>query len=125
MIKLGTLNGWESLYRGEVKVEELGELLRPKTFRRNVPVPETKVKIDNETSERFTIIEVSTVDRLGVLYTITKVLLDLGTRLRRAIIATEGNRVIDSFYITDINYKKLEDQHRLERIMEKIKKVLK
>ena len=114
----------EDLYRGEVKVEELGGLLRPKTFRRNVPVPETKVKIDNETSEKFTIVEVSTVDRLGVLYTITKVLLDLGTRLRRAIIATEGNRVIDSFYITDINYKKLEDQRQLERIRERIKEVL-
>ncbi len=114
----------EDLYRGEVKVEELGGLLRPKTFRRNVPVPETKVKIDNETSEKFTVVEVSTVDRLGVLYTITKVLLDLGTRLRRAIIATEGNRVIDSFYITDINYKKLEDQRQLERIRERIKEVL-
>ncbi len=114
----------EDLYRGEVKVEELGGLLRPKTFRRSLPVPETKVKIDNETSEKFTIVEVSTVDRLGVLYTITKVLLDLGTRLRRAIITTEGNRVIDSFYITDINYKKFEDLRQLERIIERIKEVL-
>ena len=112
------------LYAGKVKVEELGELLRPKTFRRNVPQPETKVKIDNQTSEKFTIVEVSTADRLGVLYTITKVLLDLNTRLRRAIITTEGNRVIDSFYITDINYNKLTDPEELEKLKERLLQVL-
>ena len=112
------------LYAGRVNVEELGNLLKPKTFRRNVPLPETKVKIDNRTSDKFTIVEVSTADRLGVLYTITKVLLDLGTRLRRAIIATEGNRVIDSFYITDIDYRKIEDSDKLNRIKESIVRAL-
>ncbi len=112
------------LYAGRVRVEELGELLKPKTFRRNIPLPETKVKIDNETSEKFTVVEVSTADRLGVLYTITKVLLDLGTRLRRAIITTEGNRVIDSFYITDMDYRKIEDSQRLEMIKKRIREAL-
>ena len=108
------------LYEGRLNVEEFGNLLKPKTFRRNVPLPETKVKIDNKTSENHTIVEVSTYDRLGVLYTITKVLLELNTRLRRAIIATEGNRVIDSFYITDINYNKIEDGELLEELKKRI-----
>jgi len=110
----------KELYEGRLRVEEFGNLLKPKTFRRNVPLPETKVKIDNKTSENHTIVEVSTHDRLGVLYTITKVLLELNTRLRRAIIATEGNRVIDSFYITDINYKKIEDEELLNNLKERI-----
>jgi [protein-PII] uridylyltransferase len=108
------------LYEGRLNVEEFGNLLKPKTFRRNVPLPETKVKIDNKTSENHTIVEVSTYDRLGVLYTITKVLLELNTRLRRAIIATEGNRVIDSFYITDINYNKIENGELLEELKKRI-----
>ncbi|WP_456419641.1 [protein-PII] uridylyltransferase [Thermovibrio sp.] len=108
------------LYEGKLNVEEFGNLLKPKTFRRNVPLPETKVKIDNKTSENYTIVEVSTYDRLGVLYTITKVLLEQKTRLRRAIIATEGNRVIDSFYITDMDYKKIEDEERLKKLEKEI-----
>ncbi len=112
------------LYRGNLKVEEFGNLLRSKTFRSTLPLPETKVKVDNSSSDSFTVVEVSTYDRLGVLYTITKVLLELNTRLRRAIIATEGNRVIDSFYITDINYNKIEDEGKIEEIKERIMQAL-
>ncbi|MEO2066045.1 MAG: [protein-PII] uridylyltransferase, partial [Desulfurobacteriaceae bacterium] len=114
----------KELYRGELQVDKFDSILKPKTFRRNLPLPETKVKIDNKTSEDFTIVEVSTYDRLGVLYMITKVLIEQETRLRRAIIATEGNRVIDSFYITDINYRKIEDQEKLKRIEEEIIKAI-
>jgi len=114
----------EKLYREKLNVEELGELIKPKSFRRNVPLPESKVKVDNETSERHTIVEVSTYDRLGILYAITKVLLEEKTRLRRAIITTEGNRVIDSFYITDMEYRKITDSERLEKLKEKILKVI-
>ncbi|WP_456435744.1 [protein-PII] uridylyltransferase [Thermovibrio ammonificans] len=114
----------KAFYEGKFKVEELGELLKPKTFRRSVPLPETKVKVDNETSDKYTIVEVSTHDRLGVLYTITKVLLEEQTRLRRAIITTEGNRVIDSFYITDMDYKKVTDPQKLLQIKERIVEAL-
>jgi [protein-PII] uridylyltransferase len=116
----------EKLYSGEFSVEDLpGDLIKPKTFRKNVPLPENKVKVDNQTSDRYTIIEVSTYDRLGVLYAITKVLLDMDTRLRRAIISTEGNRVIDSFYITDMDYQKITDENRLKEIKERILEVIK
>ncbi len=114
----------KELYEGRLKVEEFGNLLRSKTFRSTLPLPETKVKVDNSSSENFTVVEVSTYDRLGVLYTITKVLLELNTRLRRAIIATEGNRVIDSFYITDINYRKIEDEEMIRELKERITKAL-
>jgi [protein-PII] uridylyltransferase len=98
--------------------------MKPKSFRRSVPLPANKVKIDNKTSDKYTIVEVSTYDRLGVLYAITKVLLDMKTRLRRAIIATEGNRVIDSFYITDMEYKKITDEQFLKELKERILQVI-
>jgi len=110
----------QKLYEGTFSVDNLKNLLKPKTFRRNLPLPETKVKVDNRTSDNYTIVEVSTYDRLGVLYAITKVLLEEQTRLRRAIITTEGNRAIDSFYITDMDYSKITDEKRLERIKKRI-----
>jgi [protein-PII] uridylyltransferase len=116
----------DELYKGTVDVESLVEgKLEPKSFRTKVPKPETKVKFDNRTSEKFTIVEVSTYDRIGVLYAITKQLLLANTRLRMAKIATEGNRVIDAFYITDINYKKITDEEKLNEIREKIFQALK
>jgi len=115
----------DELYEGKVDVESLLDgKLKPKSFRTKVPKPETKVKFDNETSERFTIVEVSTFDRIGVLYAITRELLLSNTRLRMAKIATEGNRVIDTFYITDINYRKIDDREKLELIRERIVKSL-
>ncbi|MEO2068292.1 MAG: [protein-PII] uridylyltransferase [Desulfurobacteriaceae bacterium] len=116
----------KELYEGTFDPDNLPQsLMKPKTFRKNVPMPINKVKIDNKTSDKYTIVEVSTYDRLGVLYAITKILIDMNTRLRRAIIATEGNRVIDSFYVTDIDYKKIEDEKLLEKIKERILEVVK
>jgi len=112
------------LYKGVFDFSEIEFEMKPKTFRRNVPVPETKVKVDNTSSDRYTIVEVSTLDRLGVLYTITKILLEEGTRLRRALITTEGNRVIDTFYITDMNYEKIKDKGRIERLKDRIEEAL-
>ena len=115
----------EKLYCEKISPENLSKnLIKPKTFRKNIPLPENKVKIDNVTSDRYTIIEVSTHDRLGILYAITKVLLDMNTRLKRAIISTEGNRVIDSFYVTDINYRKITDENTLKKIKQKILKTI-
>ncbi len=115
----------EKLYLGEFDPDDLPQdLMKPKSFRRSVPLPANKVKIDNKTSDKYTIVEVSTYDRLGVLYAITKVLLDMKTRLRRAIIATEGNRVIDSFYITDMEYKKITDEQFLKELKERILQVI-
>ncbi len=115
----------EKLYEGKLNFDEIEVVIRPKTFRRNVPIPETKVKVDNKTSEKYTIVEVSTYDRLGVLYTITKILLEERTRLRRALITTEGNRVIDSFYITDMEYRKITDEKKISSLKERIEGTIK
>ncbi len=113
------------VYSEDLKVEKLlKKPFKPKTFRKTTPKPETKVKIDNLSSENFTVLEVSTYDRLGVLYAITKELMKLKTRIRRALIATEGERVIDTFYITDLEGRKITSPKRLQKIEQSIKGVL-
>ncbi|WP_456437875.1 [protein-PII] uridylyltransferase [Desulfurobacterium sp.] len=116
----------KKVYRDEIVVEELlKNPFKNKGFRSNLPKPATKVKFDNKTSEKYTIVEVSTWDRLGLLYAITRELVNAGTKLRRAIISTEGNRVIDSFYITDMEHNKITDEGKLNEIRERILTVLK
>ncbi len=82
------------------------------------------VEFDNDTSDSFTIIDISAQDRVGFLYQVTKMLYDLNLDIGSAKIVTEGARVMDSFYITDLLHKKITDGVRLERIKEALITVL-
>jgi [protein-PII] uridylyltransferase len=61
----------------------------------------TQVRIDNSTSERYTIVDVFAEDRTGLLYTITHSLYELGLSVSLAKIATHLDQVVDVFYVTD------------------------
>ena len=60
-----------------------------------------EVRIDNEMSDRCTVIEVFTVDRRGLLYRLARALHDLGLVIRFAKIGTYLDQVVDVFYVTD------------------------
>jgi [protein-PII] uridylyltransferase len=66
-----------------------------------VPAVPAELKIDNGVSHDFTVVEVITEDRPGVLYAITHTLAGEGLDIHRSKIATEANRVIDVFYVRD------------------------
>jgi [protein-PII] uridylyltransferase len=76
----------------------------------------TQVRVDNSTSERFTIVDVFATDRMGLLYTITRTLFELGLSVSLAKIGTYLDQVVDVFYVTDQAGKKIEEEDRLERI---------
>ena len=96
-------------------------LLHPRSF----PAAITPaVAFDNETSEIFTIIDITARDRVGFLYRVTKTLYDLNLDIGSAKIVTEGSRVMDSFYVTDLFREKIDDVGRLEKIRETLMKVI-
>lgn len=66
-----------------------------------------KIKIRFEEHDKYTIIDVSAPDRLGLLYQITKSMTDVGLNIYFAKISTKGDDVIDSFYTLDRNLKKI------------------
>jgi [protein-PII] uridylyltransferase len=76
----------------------------------------TRVRTDNSTSDRYTIIDVFAADRLGLLYRITRTLFELGLSVSLAKIATHLDQVLDVFYVTDQRGRKIEDPRRLEEI---------
>jgi [protein-PII] uridylyltransferase len=59
------------------------------------------------------------------LYHVAKTLYDLNLDIGSAKIVTEGARVMDSFYVTDLLLKKITDSVRLERIKTALLEVLK
>ena len=65
------------------------------------PAARTQVNTDNSTSSHFTIIDVITLDRTGLLYAITRTLFEMGLSVWRAKIGTYLDQVVDVFYVTD------------------------
>ena len=62
----------------------------------------THIVFDNEGSEIYTIIEVDTRDRPGLLYDLTRTLAANNVYIASAVIATFGEQVVDTFYVKDM-----------------------
>jgi [protein-PII] uridylyltransferase len=76
----------------------------------------TRVRTDNSTSDRFTIFDIFSHDRLGLLYTIARTFFEMGVSISLAKIGTYLDQVVDVFYVTDQSGKKIEDEARLQEI---------
>ena len=62
----------------------------------------THIMFDNDGSELYTIIEVDTRDRPGLLYDLTRTLATANVYIASAVIATYGEKVVDTFYVKDM-----------------------
>jgi len=70
---------------------------RPGTF-----ALQPEVSINNQWSNVYTVVEVSGLDRPGLLYELTTTLSKLNLNIASAHVATFGERVVDVFYVTDL-----------------------
>ena len=87
--------------KGEIDVEDELKKKHVRLSRRErVLRIEPKVTLNNYISDRYSVIEVKAQDRLGLLYEIAKVLSSLNLYIHMAKVSTEGNRAVDTFYVT-------------------------
>ena len=63
---------------------------------------EPEINVNNEWSNRYTVIEVTGLDRPGLLYELTSTLSKLSLNITSAHVATFGERAVDVFYVTDL-----------------------
>lgn len=78
----------------------------------------TSIRFDNEASERRTVIEIETEDRVGLLFVISQSLAKLGLDISTARIQTEKGAAIDSFYVRDTNRQKVMSPDR-QKVIER------
>jgi [protein-PII] uridylyltransferase len=108
----------ERTFAGEVVASDaLQDRDKLKKRERPFKVP-TSITFDNEGSEIYTIIEVDTRDRPGLLYDLTRTLAANNIYIASAVIATFGVQVVDTFYVKDMFGLKLhsvQKQQALER----------
>jgi [protein-PII] uridylyltransferase len=67
------------------------------------PAVPTEVLIDDRASPRHTVVEVFAKDRPGLLYTLARALHELGLSIALSKINTEGTRVADVFYVSELD----------------------
>ncbi|HET8936557.1 MAG TPA: ACT domain-containing protein, partial [Polyangiales bacterium] len=79
------------------------------------PVP-TEIAVENRSSDRYTIIEVITQDKPGVLFALSHTLHQLGLSIVFAKVNTEGNRVVDIFYVTELDETKIRSRERVAQV---------
>ena len=75
-----------------------------------------EVWIDNNASDQCTLVEVFTFDRTGLLYDLARRLHDLALIIHHAKIGTSVDQVVDVFYVTDRQGRKVLDQRRLDEV---------
>jgi len=88
---------------GEVGI---GELLQS----HRKPLKEQTIytaKIDENASERFSLLEVSAPDETGVVYRLARAISALGWNIHAARLSVWGSRARDAFYITDLDGRKV------------------
>jgi [protein-PII] uridylyltransferase len=74
------------------------------------------VEVSNTLSEKFTVIEVSGLDRTGLLHQLTRAISDLNLTIGSAHIGTYGEKAVDVFYVTDLTGHKIEAKARQRAI---------
>nr|WP_245629292.1 [protein-PII] uridylyltransferase [Celeribacter indicus] len=110
--------------RGEIVARDAlksRDKIKKRESKFNVP---TSIIFDNEGSEIFTIIEVDTRDRPGLLFDLTRVLAGNNISIVTAQIATYGAQVVDVFYVKDMFGMKLHAEPKRRALEKKLREAI-
>lgn len=92
--------------------------------RKGLPVVPHKIRIDNESSSFYTIVEVYTYDFPGLLFRLTSALYKCRLDVKSAMIATKVDQVVDVFYVRDFDGEKADTPEQEALIRQAIGNVL-
>jgi len=102
--------------RGELRLRELVRSVQRPQSRIKAFSVTPRVIIDNESSNRYTVIEINGLDRIGLLYDLTEALFALSLNIASAQITTFGEKAVDVFYVTDLTGDKITSANRQKQI---------
>ncbi len=111
----------EKALRGEMRLGDAVEARREQWRGANKAFTlAPDVMMDNNLSNRYTVVEVSGLDRPGLLYEMTAALSDLSLNIGSAHIATFGEKAVDVFYVTDLTGAKIVNPARQSSVRRRI-----
>lgn len=75
-------------------------------------LPPIDIEIDNEASDRYTVLQISAPDTPGFLYEFTNALALSGVHIAQVFVISTGSRVRDTLFVTDANGDKIKADAR-------------
>ena len=116
----------QSVLEGKVQVQALVEKRKKSNFSAVTTKPRfpTRVEIDNEVSVDYSVIDIYTHDKVGLLYSIASTLTQLGLYIGVAKISTKVDQVADVFYVRDIFGHKIYSDEKLAEISLKLQEAI-
>lgn len=111
----------------EVEDYDFSSLIRKDTRMRSYRMSQeaelpSKINIDNISHPNYTLIDIQTPDRLGLLYDLLRAFGEAGVNIELSRVTTEMEVAIDSFYVTVKDGLKLTDENALKRIMKLLRR---
>ncbi|MFN3615980.1 MAG: [protein-PII] uridylyltransferase, partial [Rubrimonas sp.] len=103
---------------------ELAERRRTVRKRERAFEAPTRITFDNDASDIYTVIEVDTRDRFGLLYDLTGALAQANINIFSAVIATYGEQAVDVFYVKDIFGLKIRSTAKQQAIARKLREAI-
>jgi [protein-PII] uridylyltransferase len=116
----------DKVFTGHVPVTKLitSHADRWKRKRKRIIYRPPQVRIHNDVSTRYTVIDVFAMDYTGLLYDISSVLASFKVDIHTAKIGTDEDRVADAFYVRKSGGGKIEDPELLKEIVAAILETL-
>ena len=84
----------------------------------------TRLVIDNESSDRCTVVDVFAIDRPGLLYALGRTIFQCGYSVELAKIGTHLEQIVDVFYITTSAGQKLDDIESMNHLRNELQLVI-
>jgi [protein-PII] uridylyltransferase len=110
--------------KGEIVASKaLKEKDKIKPRERGFVVP-TRIAFDNTGSDIFTIIEVETLDRPGLLFDLTRTLRRNHIQISSLIVATYGKQAVDVFYVKDIFGLKVRSEAKQQALSARLERAI-
>jgi [protein-PII] uridylyltransferase len=84
----------------------------------------THISIDNKAHPTYTLIQIQTADRVGLLYDLLGCLGRSGIAMALSRISTQNGAAVDTFYVTDfVTRTKITESHRIRALQEDLQQV--
>jgi [protein-PII] uridylyltransferase len=88
-----------------------------------LPMP-PEITVSNEVTDAFTVVDVTCLDRIGLLYQVALCLSDMGLSIHAAILTGEADKAMDSFYLTHNDGSRIESEEERQRLIEELSRTL-